>query len=217
MSDLPDWKKLGPNEKADAILPLLAAGKTNLEIAARFLNCGSSQVSGLVNRMKAAGMNPAVRRVGWPKPKKTAAPTPQPKAKPAPKPDPAPISAKQGRKSGAPGGIPSKSLHKARDAKLNSANITNKAESRKIDPGLPVTITASAAWDALPDVEPITIDQLNSTTCRWPLWDDPGEPCLFCGAECEAERSFCPSHRALAYFPATVRQRASLRSAERIK
>jgi len=195
MSNLPDWTKLSASEKTDAVLPLLAAGETNRAIAALFLNCGSSQISGLVSRMKTAGMNPPARRVSWPKPKKTAKP-----AKPAaPKPT-----------------TPKRTARTAEVVSWRGPNnphhndVKARAEQRAASPG--IEVKRENAFDPLPGIEPVAF---GSPGCRWPVDGLKGKGLLACGAA-KVGANYCNAHQRLAHEPPSVRQRASLRSAERI-
>lgn len=165
MSDLPSWKTIERTERDRLVADCCALGLSAQRIADRFSDCSRNAVLADTRRLGLKLKGGASSKRSRPTEQKAAAV----------------ISAKESRKRGAPGGIPSRSLKEARDAKLNinSSNILNKAESRKRDPGLPVVITASAAWDPLPGVEPIALDQLSSHTCRWPLWDAIDDPRVF--------------------------------------
>lgn len=55
----------------------------------------------------------------------------------------------------------------------------------------------------------VTLMQLTSRSCRWPI-GDVGEPSFrFCGAERKGEGSYCKGHAALAYVPSKKRGPAS--------
>jgi hypothetical protein len=48
---------------------------------------------------------------------------------------------------------------------------------------------------APPGARIVGLEQLGHKDCRWPLYDDPEEPMLFCGAP--AKGRYCPHHRTL--------------------
>ena len=62
------------------------------------------------------------------------------------------------------------------------------------------------------EMRPVTLDELNSSHCRWPVGDPCKEDFRFCGAEKDIERSYCAFHRALAYQ--TPQQRRTERRRE---
>lgn len=49
-----------------------------------------------------------------------------------------------------------------------------------------------------PHSPPITLLDLRSDTCRWPV-DSPTGPLLYCGAPAAIERPYCPYHCGMAY------------------
>jgi GcrA cell cycle regulator len=79
---------------------------------------------------------------------------------------------------------------------------------RRVRTRQPPTIPAPKVVPSQPvKVEPVTIWQLNSTTCRWPLGEF-GEPVvLFCGAMPVEGVAYCPEHCRTAFQPALPRLR----------
>ncbi|WP_127524649.1 GcrA family cell cycle regulator [Mesorhizobium sp. Z1-4] len=72
-----------------------------------------------------------------------------------------------------------------------------RAEQRDTSPGIEV-ISSAAAWDPLEGHQPITLMQLTERTCRWPVEPDSDQQgTFFCGAPCDLETPYCPSHAAL--------------------
>lgn len=65
----------------------------------------------------------------------------------------------------------------------------------KVEPYTP----AGSAFTALPGSAPISILELTSTTCRWPI-DIPGEAINYCGKS--ADGRYCKRHTKLAERPA---------------
>lgn len=61
---------------------------------------------------------------------------------------------------------------------------------------------------ALPPIDP-TLDvlRLSAFTCRYPIGDPQDASFAFCGRTCDAEDSYCASHRRLCYQPAKPRAR----------
>jgi hypothetical protein len=188
------------------VLPLLHAGETYSAIVDRVGAETRGQIAGIANRLRTAGKlesgvgtgsRKKSKSVGEPDASFTA-----PAGRAADK-SPAVVSVHSSRKQGGIlGGKPSKALREARAG--------NDAPAATFIP-------RSAAFDPIPGVEPIGFMQLGPRTCRWPVDGVDGREFLFCGTSCEFEDSYCVSHKALAYAPPTDRQRAGLRSAERIR
>lgn len=51
----------------------------------------------------------------------------------------------------------------------------------------------------------VSLLELTSTTCRWPLGDPRDPEFKFCGALCSAEETYCGYHAGIAYVPANRR------------
>lgn len=45
----------------------------------------------------------------------------------------------------------------------------------------------------------IPLSELKNGTCKYPLWDGPDEPRLFCGAPCPINEPYCATHRAVCW------------------
>jgi len=64
------------------------------------------------------------------------------------------------------------------------------------------TFTADAAEivalpeanEPLPESRLLALFDLKTTTCRWPLGDPQERSFVFCGADCDPVRSYCPTH-----------------------
>jgi GcrA cell cycle regulator len=69
---------------------------------------------------------------------------------------------------------------------------------------------AVGAWAALPGTEPVTLEALGRTGCRWPIGEDA--PFLFCGCEAAAGSSYCPTHKHRATGKGTTGERQATRS-----
>ncbi len=89
-------------------------------------------------------------------------------------------------------------------SKAHPLTIANNIESRKVDPGVPITISRAAAFDPLPDTTPVPY---GSGGCKFPVdgWEGRGH--LWCGADKDPLHSYCPAHRRLAFTP--VQKRAA--------
>lgn len=62
-----------------------------------------------------------------------------------------------------------------------------------------------SAWEALPDVAPVALVDLESSMCRWPIGE--AKPYLFCGAH--ADGSYCAYHAALSAGQGTTSERTA--------
>gem|GEM_PF-5096631 len=60
----------------------------------------------------------------------------------------------------------------------------------------------SKAYAALPGIEPIDLMDLSIDTCRWPIGENPVR---YCGCHTDDGRSFCKTHRKMAYQPKAER------------
>ncbi|TIN36817.1 MAG: hypothetical protein E5Y10_22060 [Mesorhizobium sp.] len=209
MSDLPDWTKLTRQEKGEAILPHLAAGESNNAIAARFLNCGRCQIAGAVNRMKVAGLNPPSRRINDGAHRKGKNGRTKPATEAPPKPAARRVSKLVQQTSSWRGANnPPATDFKAR------------AEQRAASPGLPAHLVSGEPRRPVCDLVPVSrklkLVELTERTCKWPNGDPQAEDFGFCGSEAGEDGPYCRYHARIAYQPPTIRQRAGLRSAERI-
>lgn len=55
--------------------------------------------------------------------------------------------------------------------------------------------------DILPGSRMVSLMGLTETKCRWPYGSPANAPLRYCGADCAATQSYCPTHRRLAYSP----------------
>ena len=83
-------------------------------------------------------------------------------------------------------------LAKARAAAPRSADISEALRAVTASDQSGERYLKSAAWTALPGIEPIGLLQLNEHTCRWPVG---AGPVLFCGARPEAGSPYCAAHK----------------------
>ena len=193
MSDLPDWTKIPADERDRLLAGLCAKGLTASQIAAHFLNCSRSAAIGRISRLKLSLKRPhgTNRHTTTSEPK--AATKPKEKKQPA------------------------------RAAEVVSWRGLNKsrAEQRPASPGLAEHLIAGEAHrpqtaDIVPLPRKLKLVELTERTCKWPIGDPQAETFAFCGNDA-ATGPYCKYHARVAYIPATVRQRASQRSAERIR
>ncbi|MCF6120864.1 MAG: hypothetical protein E5X35_07430 [Mesorhizobium sp.] len=200
MSDLPDWTRIPPAERDRLLVSYCRAGLTAQAIANKFLNCSRSAAIGRLHRLKLKLNNGEPRPGG---PGRTPVAVSQDSSRTL-KPAPARRVSKLVQQTSSWRGAnnPPATDFKAR------------AEQRAASPG--IVIKRENAFDPIPGTTPISLLDLNSTTCRWMVNGVHGRDDLFCGQPKEIEHSYCACHRAIAHLPPTIRQRAGLRSAERI-
>ncbi|TIU02382.1 MAG: GcrA cell cycle regulator [Mesorhizobium sp.] len=210
MSDLPDWKTISAAERDRLLADFCAQGLTAQKIADSFHNCSRSAAIGRIHRMKLQlGGRPAGRNGG--RQKKDA-----------------------GEAARGPAGprVPKRkpSLRTEETSSWRGANnphyndIKARAEQRAASPGLPAHLVAGEARKpietpngALPTPRNLKLVELTDRTCKWPHGDPLGAEFGFCGNDAPETGPYCRYHARLAYEPATIRQRAGLRSAERLK
>lgn len=199
------WSYMTAEAKNAVVLREIEAGKTYAAIAERY-GVTRGQVAGVVSRLRASGalkrpLDPVKAAAGRGESTPGSRRSAKAKlgAKSADGTEP-PVEAP--RSAGKPGSNRTKAVRAARAAraaKPHPGNIANKAESRKGDPGLPITVTSAAAWDPLPGIEPISLLDLTEHTCKWAVDGLEGSARLFCGAPSEAKCSWCSTHRKLAF------------------
>lgn len=180
------WQEMTAAEKRSAVKALILQGVGYTGIARALSAPNRHCVAGVVSRLRDLGELP-------PPPSK--------------------------QETGAAGGaiVRAKAKAKAmrdRTAGLHAGNIANKAESRKSDPGISITIIRAAAFDPLPDLTPVPF--ADNHGCRWPVDGFDGPGLLACGAGKEPEHVYCAAHRRLAYAPRQLRPSAALSAAERL-
>jgi len=195
MSDLPDWKTINPAERDRLLAGYCNDGLTAQKIADKFQNCSRSAVIGRIHRLKLQLNNGAPRKSAGRRPKASV------EAKPK-----APAVRKVSKLV--------KDTSSWRGANNPPAtDFKARALQRAASPG--IVIKRENAFDPIPDTTPISLMDLNSTTCRWMVNGVSGHGDLYCGQPKEVEHSYCACHRAIAHQPAHERRRAETRSAER--
>lgn len=193
MSGLPNWKTMEPGARDELLRRYVEEGFSATEIAKKFTGCFRNSIAGRAHRM---GLKFTSRqKVAKPEPKRT----------------------KNRETTGSWGGVVGKVRAKARRAvagqNLHAGNIVNKAESRKVDPGLPDIVNRAVAFEPLPSIDPVAFAV--NQGCRWPVDGADGPGLLVCGAPRDG-LNYCADHNRLAYVPKSIRQRAALRAAERL-
>ena len=182
------WDDLHPDEKEKIVFPLIEAGKSYSQIASLVGAASRNSIARVVSRARyfkhevPRALN-GKQRGG--RPKKS-------------------VSILANRKQGGIlGGKPSRALREARKARLNlnRTNYLHSVEKRKSDPGLPESIAASEAWTVPPSCQPVSLMELTSRTCRWPLGDPRDEDFGFCGAETVPTKPYCEYHTRIAWVP----------------
>ncbi|RWH31624.1 GcrA family cell cycle regulator [Mesorhizobium sp.] len=204
---LPNWKTIDPTDRDKLLADYCKQGLTAQQIADRFLNCSRSAAIGRIHRLKLQ-LNGGAPRKGNAGRRKAGGGNPAPKAK-------------------APARKPTKLVQQTSSWRgTNNPVATDfkaRAEQRAASPGLPPALIEGTPIRVTPEVASapaslkLDLMQLTDKTCRWPQGDPLVEGFHFCGNDTRMVSSYCPYHRQLSYIPATVRQRASLRSAERLK
>ncbi|TJV51123.1 MAG: GcrA cell cycle regulator [Mesorhizobium sp.] len=207
MSDLPDWKTISAAERDRLLADFCAQGLTARQISNNFYNCSRSAAIGRIHRLKLQLNGGAPRKGKVSRLAKTVDGKPAPKAK-------APV-----RKA-------SKLVQQTSSWRgTNNPVATDfkaRAEQRAASPGLPAHLVAGEARRPIeaigvPTSRNLKLVELTESTCKWPIGDPLAEDFGFCGNDSTETGPYCRYHSRLAYEPATIRQRASLRSAERLK
>ncbi|TIT39615.1 MAG: hypothetical protein E5W76_18870 [Mesorhizobium sp.] len=198
-----DWREIPKPELRDILAALCAEGLTSQQIADNFQNCSRSAAIGQIARFKLQ-LNSGAPRKGMTGRRKAEVP-------------PAPKAAKPGQPT-------SKMVQQTsswRGANNPPASdFKARAEQRAASPGLPAHLVAGEARRPIETSIPVSrnlkLVELTERTCKWPHGDPLTEVFGFCGNDTAETGPYCKYHGRLAYIPATVRQRASHRSAERI-
>ncbi|TIX56791.1 MAG: hypothetical protein E5V25_27930, partial [Mesorhizobium sp.] len=97
-----------------------------------------------------------------------------------------------------------------------------RAEQRAASPGLAAHLVTGEARRPVADLTVVPVSrnlklvELTERTCKWPVGDPQALDFGFCGNDAPLEGPYCRYHSRISYQPPTTRQRAGLRSAERI-
>lgn len=208
MSDLPDWKTISAAERDRLLADFCAQGLTAQQISNSFHNCSRSAAIGRIHRLKLQlGGRPAGRNGG--RQKKDAGNAAR-----------APATPKVPRRKPSLRIEEASSWRGANNPHYN--DIKARVEQRAASPGLPAHLVAGEARRPIEDLgAPISLNlklvELTDRTCKWPHGDPLGAEFGFCGNDATETGPYCRYHARLAYEPATIRQRAGIRSAERLK
>jgi len=193
------WTMLSSRQKEAAVLPLAKAGLSASAIASRLRLDSRNQVITVIARLQVAGHLPpagSARGARTPRSTKVAAPK---IAKPSP------------LLAVLPGGKP----------KTNQFDFKQRAADRASSQGLAPHLIAGDAREPIllevPQSRRLTLLQLTEQTCKWPAGDPLSDDFSFCGTATGEFGPYCSYHSSLAYTPANQRQKAGLRSAERIR
>ncbi|RUV17870.1 MULTISPECIES: GcrA family cell cycle regulator [unclassified Mesorhizobium] len=207
MSDLPNWKTIPAADRDQLLRDFCAKGLSAAKIAGKFAEASRSAVIGRAYRLKLHLNGSAERKGKTGRPKKDASPrakVAKPKAK---KQSPRVAEATSWRGANNP----------------HHADIKARAEQRAASPGLPAHLVAGEASKPIetsdvgvPAPRNLKLVELTERTCKWAHGDPAADDFGFCGNDAPGTGPYCRYHSRLAYEPTTVRQRASLRSAERI-
>jgi GcrA cell cycle regulator len=202
---LPDWKTLPKDELRDQLAGYCREGLTAKQIADKFQNCSRSAVIGMVSRLQLQLNAGNARRGTTGRRKADAETTP---AKPKPPAVRRVTKLVEQTSSWRGANNPPATDFKAR------------AEQRAASPGLPAHLVAGEPRVPSTDVVPVSrglgLRELTERTCKWPVGDPQADDFGFCGNDARRDGPYCRYHARLAYTPPTTRQRAGLRSAERI-
>lgn len=202
---LPDWKTLPKNELRDQLAGYCRDGLTAQQIADKFQNCSRSAVIGMVSRLKLQ-LNAGNTRRGMTGRRKADVE--------APSANPRPPAARRVTKL-----VEQTSSWRGANNPL-ATDFKSRASQRAASPGLPPHLVAGEPRAPSTDVVPVSrglgLRELTEHTCRWPVGDPQAADFGFCGNEARLDGPYCRYHARLAYTPPTTRQRAGLRSAERI-
>ncbi|CAH2399146.1 GcrA family cell cycle regulator [Mesorhizobium ventifaucium] len=208
MSDLPDWTRIDPAERDRLLVGYCNDGLTARAIANKFLNCSRSAAIGRLHRLKLK-LNNGEPRPGGPGRK------------------PTPVSQDGSRLlKPAPARRVSKLVQQTSSWRgANNPPATDfkaRAEQRAASPGLPAHLVTGEARHPVADLTVVPVSrnlklvELTERTCKWPVGDPQALDFGFCGNDASSEGPYCRYHSRISYQPPTTRQRAGLRSAERI-
>lgn len=206
MNDLPDWTTIPRDDRDRFLADYCQKGLTAQAIANKFLNCSRSAVIGRLHRLKLK-LNNGEPRPGGPG-RKPGAVSPDRVLKPAPARRVSKLVQQTQSWRGA--NNPPATDFKAR------------AEQRAASPGLPAHLITGeprrpvADLSIVPQSRNLKLVELTEQTCKWPIGDPQAEDFGFCGNQSASAGPYCRYHARIAYQPPTIRQRAGLRSAERI-
>lgn len=187
------WSELTAREKDAEVRDRTLAGQSYRQIADAFGVSNRASVASVVSRLRTLGELPPAR---------------------------------SRRETGAMSGLIGKLKAKARReatvavprpkaAGPSATNIAVRLQHRAEAPG--IVLRREFAFDPIPGTTPVPF---GSAGCKWAVDGTNGRGMLWCGSTRDtterADEPYCRSHAALAYSAPTTRQKAGLRSAERI-
>ncbi|EAP75226.1 MULTISPECIES: GcrA family cell cycle regulator [Roseovarius] len=125
-----------------------------------------------------------------PKPKKAAAAAPQPKEEPAPKPEPA--------AEAAPSPVPGSRIKPIIPA---GQPLPPQPSANEIDPKALAKVS-----EVEKKAKKLTLMELTSRTCKWPVGDPATDDFWFCGLPSQAGKPYCEAHVGVAFQPMSSRR-----------
>ena len=125
-----------------------------------------------------------------PKPQKAAAAAPQPKEEPAPKPEPA--------AEAAPSPVPGSRIKPIIPA---GQPLPPQPSANEIDPKALAKVS-----EVEKKAKKLTLMELTSRTCKWPVGDPATDDFWFCGLPSQAGKPYCEAHVGVAFQPMSSRR-----------
>ncbi|HAR52561.1 GcrA family cell cycle regulator [Roseovarius nubinhibens] len=125
-----------------------------------------------------------------PKPKKAAAAAPPPKEEPAPKPEPA--------AEAAPSPVPGSRIKPIIPA---GQPLPPQPSANEIDPKALAKVS-----EVEKKAKKLTLMELTSRTCKWPVGDPATDDFWFCGLPSQAGKPYCEAHVGVAFQPMSSRR-----------
>lgn len=172
---VPTWTQMSPDEKRAAVKARILAGESMGAIASALGAPNRGSIGSVADRLRTLGELP--RR----------------------------DLAETGREGRLVQRMNSPAMRRGKSEASIDRHIARRMKARietpKVDPGLPISITKAAAFDPLPNVEPVALVDIPAFgRCRWPVEPDaPGH--FMCGAPCDATAKYCCAHKQLSISP----------------
>ena len=172
------WHQLTPEQKREAVRPLVAKGQSYTQVAEALGAPSRSAIAGVVDNSRRFGNRPieTPNLEGRPKPDGTLRWRPDPKKTKAPQ-----IVQEKARRA------------RARAQEAPPAETSEPIDDRPM---------YARAWDTLPGTSPVALE-FHTTGCRWPC-EYPGEVDRFCNAPTDGGR-YCAEHHRLGTRPEVPR------------
>ena len=193
------------DERVEILKKMWAEGQSASQIAKELGGVTRNAVIGKVHRLGLSNRNggggtggasaateakpkPKAAAKPAPKPKKAAAP--QPKEEPAPKPEPA--------AEAAPSPVPGSRIKPIIPA---GQPLPPQPSANEIDPKALAKVS-----EVEKKAKKLSLMELTSRTCKWPVGDPATDDFWFCGLPSQAGKPYCEAHVGVAFQPMSSRR-----------